>query len=86
MSHPAALCQWQGLPDYMVLLYYTFLLQEPQCSLHRVKWKYKYIHDWIADIQCTCICTHPYVHVLMRDEKEGRKKQARSNKEQGKAT
>ena len=26
-----------------------------------------------------------YIHVLMRDEKEGRKKQARSNK-QGKAT
>ena len=27
-----------------------------------------------------------YIHVLMRDEKEGRKKQARSNKQQGKAT
>ena len=27
-----------------------------------------------------------YVHVLMRDEKEERKKQARSNKQQGKAT
>ena len=27
-----------------------------------------------------------YVHVLMRDEKEGRKKQARSYKQQGKAT
>ena len=27
-----------------------------------------------------------HVHVLMRDEKEGRKKQARSNKLQGKAT
>ena len=27
-----------------------------------------------------------FVHVLMRDEKEGRKKQARSNKKQGKAT
>ena len=27
-----------------------------------------------------------YVHVLMRDEKEGRKKQAKSNKQQGKAT
>ena len=26
------------------------------------------------------------VHVLTRDEKEGRKKQARSNKQQGKAT
>ena len=27
-----------------------------------------------------------HVHVLMRDEKEGRKKQARSNKQQGNAT
>ena len=27
-----------------------------------------------------------YIHVLMRDEKEGRKKQARLNKQQGKAT
>ena len=27
-----------------------------------------------------------YIHVLMRDEKEGREKQARSNKQQGKAT
>ena len=27
-----------------------------------------------------------YIHVLMRDEKEERKKQARSNKQQGKAT
>ena len=27
-----------------------------------------------------------YLHVLMRDEKEGRKKQARSNKKQEKAT
>ena len=27
-----------------------------------------------------------HVHVLMRDEKEGRKKQARSDKQQGKAT
>ena len=27
-----------------------------------------------------------YIHVLMRDEKEGRKKQARSKKQQGKAT
>ena len=29
---------------------------------------------------------HVHVHILMRDEKEGRKKQARSNKQQGKAT
>ena len=31
-------------------------------------------------------CTEIIVHVLMRDEKEGRKKQARSNKQLGKAT
>ena len=31
---------------------------------------------------CTCI----YIYVIMRDEKEERKKQARSNKQQGKAT
>ena len=31
------------------------------------------------------VCTM-YIHVLMRDEKEGRKKQARSNKQLGKAT
>ena len=29
--------------------------------------------------------THVHVHVFMRGEKEGRKKQARSNKQQGKA-
>ena len=27
-----------------------------------------------------------YIHALMRDEKKGRKKKARSNKQQGKAT
>ena len=37
---------------------------------------------------CIYMYTHNavYIHVLMRDEKEGRKKQARSNKQQGKAT
>ena len=30
--------------------------------------------------------TQTCIHVLMRDETEGRKKQARSNKQQGKAT
>ena len=29
---------------------------------------------------------HVNIHALMRDEKEGKKKQARSNKQQGKAT
>ena len=32
------------------------------------------------------LLTDIHVHVLMRDEKEGRKKQGRSNKQQGKAT
>ena len=30
------------------------------------------------------VCVYVHVHVLMRDEKEGRKKQARCNKQQGK--
>ena len=32
------------------------------------------------------ICGTIYMHVLMRDEKEERKKQARLNKQRGKAT
>ena len=32
------------------------------------------------------ISRYMYIHVLMRDEKEERRKQARSNKQQGKAT
>ena len=32
------------------------------------------------------LCALLHIHVLMRDEKEERKKQARSNKQQGKAT
>ena len=35
---------------------------------------------------CVCVCMCVHVCVLMRDEKEGRKKQARSTKQQGKAT
>ena len=34
----------------------------------------------------TSITTYMYMYIFMRDEKEGRKKQARSNKQQGKAT
>ena len=33
----------------------------------------------LADRECVCILL--YIHVLMRDEKEGRKKQAKSNKQ-----
>ena len=36
--------------------------------------------------RCGYLVVFVSVHVLMRDEKEGRKKQARSNKQQGKAT
>ena len=36
--------------------------------------------------KCMSVTITLYIHVLMRDEKEGRKKQARSNKQQGKAT
>ena len=35
---------------------------------------------------CVCVCMCVHVCVLMRDEKEGRKKQTRSTKQQGKAT
>ena len=41
---------------------------------------------------CVCVCVCVYmsviadIHVLMRDEKEGRKKQAKLNKQKGKAT
>ena len=37
-------------------------------------------------IVCLYMYMYMYIHVLMKDEKEGRKKQARSNKQQGKAT
>ena len=33
-----------------------------------------------------CLAYWHFIHVVMRDEKEGRQKQARSNKQQGKAT
>ena len=55
---------------------------------------YMYISTVIANKLCLASRNLPcgfrvstlHVHVLMRDEKEGRKKQARSNKQQGKAT
>ena len=40
---------------------------------------------WVVSIVTSCNYTM-YVHVLMRDEKESRMKQRRSNKQQGKAT
>ena len=43
--------------------------------------QYRLIHV-VCDVGSECTC----IHVLMRDEKEERKKQARSNKQQGKAT
>ena len=58
-----------------------------------------YMYVSLPVCRCECVCarvcesTHLYMymynvhaHVVMRDEKEGRKKQARSNKQQGKAT
>ena len=51
-----------------------------QCLLRRVSRAY------IVHVHCRIhVPVHVRVHVLIRDEKEGRKKQARSNK-QGKAT
>ena len=52
-----------------------FALQEVQQRIVEV-----HVHVHVHVHACTCI------HVLMRDEKEGRKKQARSNKQKGKAT
>ena len=43
-----------------------------------------HLHLYLANI--SLYFSLLYMHVLMRDEKEGRKKQARSNKQQGKAT
>ena len=45
---------------------------------------YNQLHTYV--IYIFKVSTINYVHVLMRDEKEERKKQARSNKQQGKAT
>ena len=42
-------------------------------------------HTFSYKSSCDC-CVYNTLHVLMRDEKEERKKQARSNKQQGKAT
>ena len=39
----------------------------------------------VNSMSCHISCIYTYMF-LMRDEKEGRKKQARSNKQQGKAT
>ena len=41
---------------------------------------------FVSTLMCTHVTASVFVHVLMRDEREGRKKQARSNKQQGKAT
>ena len=70
--------------------------QDPWLSIPRVAYKSvlnSYVHVYIIiHVHYTCNYVHvlyivyKYVHVLMRDEKEGRKNQARSNKRQYKAT
>ena len=53
-------------------------------SLENREWGLKIFGDM------STLTTHMYmytcIHVLMRDEKEGRKKQAKSNKQQSKVT
>ena len=52
---------------------------------HKVRaWNNMYIYNNMD--QRLHVHVHACIHILMRDEKEGRKKQARSNKQQGKAT
>ena len=61
-------------------MYCTFVFAQSYMYIH-VCSKCTYIH-----VHVHYLCVHVIVHVLMRDEKEGIKKQARSNKQQGKAT
>ena len=48
---------------------------------HVLSWR-----DLSGLTKCYLDSAYIYMTVLMRDEKEGRQKQARSNKQQGKAT
>ena len=69
-----------------------------QTATHTDSHTHRCMHTYIHTYTCTHIhthkCTHTntcrqahtQMHVFMRNEKEGRKKQARSNKQQGKAT
>ena len=60
-------------------------------NLLEVQWFVYFSHVtnlFITLIQVCCLVTsnkYMYIHVLMRDKKKGSKKQARSNKQQGKA-
>ena len=73
---------------------YTCLYATCICTLLYMSVCYVYMHTLIhvcmlyAHFYTLCVCYSiiTFIHVLMRDEKEGRKKQARSNKQQGKAT
>ena len=63
-------------------LYYQHSMDS---SNSMIKYTYHYILKCLHKLR-SGMWTRDYIHVLMRDEKEGRKKQARSNKQQGKAT
>ena len=61
------------------------------CLMATVLYVHVYIYMSMSrNLSCNTLSLHVYihvdvhVHVVMRDEKEGRKKQARSNKQQGK--
>ena len=72
-------CMLVGMLSFMVTatLICWNLLSKRHVHVH-VYELYVVIQNWLL--------VHQQIHVLMRDEKEGRKKQARSNKQQGKAT
>ena len=78
-----------GLTLYMYMRWaYTVHVHEVGLTLYMyMRWAYTvHVHEWGLR---TVVCTTRMdinVHGLMRDEKEGRNKQARSNKQQGKAT
>ena len=62
---------WRGAPEHVPWL----LLQSFEMYTCKSTWYNTHT------VHTMCL----FIHVLMRDEKEGRKKQARSNKQQGKA-
>ena len=61
------------------------LSAEARVKYDRVREQVAAMHSIVASMLQVHTCMCVYIHVLMGDEEEGRKKQARSNK-QGKAT
>ena len=66
----------EQLHAYMHMAY-VWLLNEPQLALLAVNRAHAYMHMAYMYMY-VWLLNEPHVHVLMRDEKEGRKKQART--------